>query len=66
MLKFVKYFLLLCLICIARNNNNNINKIRIYLPTDNLELIQHEIQIKILNKVEYFELIVNRLNVIIE
>ena len=42
------------------------NNIGIYLPTDILELIQHEIQIKNLNEVEHFELIVNRLNVIIK
>ena len=42
------------------------NKITIYLPTDILEQIQHDIQIMILNEVKQFKVIMNSLNVVME
>ena len=42
------------------------NKITIYLLTDILEYIQHEIEIVILNEVKQFQLIMNSLNVVME
>ena len=42
------------------------NNITIYLPTDIVELIQHEIEIIILNEVKRFKLIMNSLNVVME
>ena len=42
------------------------NKITIYLPSDSLEWIQHEIEIIILNEVKQFKLIMNSLNVVME
>ena len=42
------------------------NKITIYLQSDILEYIQHEIEIVILNEVKQFQLIMNSLNVVME
>ena len=42
------------------------NKITIYLPTDILKYIHHEISFMILNEVKQFQLIMNSLIVIME
>ena len=42
------------------------NKITIYLRPDILELIQHETENKILDKVKLFTLIMNSLNVVMK
>ena len=42
------------------------NKITIYLPTDILKYIHHEISFMILNEVKQFQLIMNSLNMVMK